>query len=76
VQSNRGYAPGLTWVKCNQKLALHPDPIIEASSFPLRQMTPQSIIIPIMMFMDVTWKRKSSMATALTTMITPLKLTN
>ena len=40
VQNNRGYAPGLAWVRYNQKLAFHhSDMIIKASSFPLLQLT-------------------------------------
>jgi hypothetical protein len=49
-----GYEPRLAWVACNQKLALHPDTIIGTPSFLLRQMIPQSIIIPIMTFVDAT----------------------
>jgi hypothetical protein len=34
VQNNRGYAPGLAWVRSNQKLAFHiGDTIIKAPSF-------------------------------------------
>jgi hypothetical protein len=28
VQNNRGYAPGLAWVRYNQKLAFHRDDMI------------------------------------------------
>ena len=34
MQNNRGYAPGLAWVRYNQRLALyHGDMITEAPSF-------------------------------------------
>ena len=54
-----GYAPGLVWVRYNQKLAFHHgDTIIKAPSFPLLQMTSQSIVVPIMIYVDATQRRK------------------
>ena len=41
MQKSRGYAPGLAWVRFNQKLAFHlGDTIIETPSFPMLQMIP------------------------------------
>ena len=57
VQNNRGYAPGLAWVRYNQKFAFHRgDPIIKAPSFLLLQMTLEAIVVPII-HVDATQKR-------------------
>ena len=41
VQNNRGYAPGLAWVRYNQKLTFnHGDTVIKAPSFSLLRSTP------------------------------------
>jgi hypothetical protein len=48
-----GYAPGLAWVRFNPELAFHHGAkISKAPSFPQLQTTPQSIIIPIVIFRD------------------------
>ena len=58
MQNNRGYAPRLTWVRYNQKLAFHRGgPIIKAPSFLLFQMTPEAVVVPII-HVDATQKRK------------------
>ena len=52
-----GYAPGLAWTRYNQGLAFHRrDTITKAPSFLLFWSTPQSIVVPIMIYVDAMHK--------------------
>ena len=52
-----GYAPGLAYVRFNQRLVFHcGDTITKAPSFLLLQMTLEAIVVPII-HVDATQKR-------------------
>ena len=57
VQNNRGYAPGLAWVRYNQGSFHLGGMIIKSPSFPLLRSSPRSIVVPIMIYVDATQRR-------------------
>ena len=57
VQSNRGYIPGLAWVRYNQVSFHLGGMIIKSPYFPLLQSSPRPIVVPIMIYVDATQRR-------------------
>ena len=53
VQNNRGYAPGLAWVRYNQKLAFHRGDMILRTILSILQMTHD----PSLFLLGYTWMK-------------------